>query len=62
MGLSGMSEERDKNELPDAEIAERLDQALWRMATTAPQPRKAKPAAIARQKPRAEPKKRKSPK
>ncbi len=49
-------EEREQNELPDAEVAERLNRALRRMATTAPQPRKSKPAQIAQRKPKDEPK------
>jgi hypothetical protein len=37
-----VAEDNDRSELPDAEIAARVDRALQRMATTAPQSRKAK--------------------
>jgi hypothetical protein len=53
-----MSEEREQNELSDAEIAERMDRALRRMAITPPKPRKppAKLAAPAHPKRKPKPK------
>jgi len=34
-----MADEQKPNQLPDAEIAERMDRAFRRIATTAPKPR-----------------------
>ena len=40
------------DQLPDEEVAQRMDRAVLRMMATPPQPRKTKAVAIRRQKPR----------
>lgn len=53
-----MADLADRNELSEAEIAERMARAVQKMLTTPPQPRGApKRPATTRQKPKDEPKK-----